>query len=222
MNKTTSTSENDRHILYVMDPMCSWCWGFSPVIEQVVSHYRDRMAFKLLVGGLRPGNTERFDSHKRNYILGHWKAVHERTGQPFNFSFQMGPDFVYNTEPASRAIVVVRRLAPVHEISFCKRVQEAFYVHNANVTQETILAALASDHGIDRSQFLDLFRSADLVKEVWDEFDYSRQLGVSGFPTLLAQNDGETTMLSHGYQTFEWLSPIIEKWVDGVSSVLKN
>ena len=180
------------------------------------------MDTKLLVGGLRPGNTERFDHHKRSYILGHWHAVHDRTGQPFNFSFQMGPEFVYNTEPASRAIVVVRRLAPLQAFPFCKRVQEAFYVHNANVTQETILAALASDQGIDRSQFLDVFRSADLLQEVWDEFDYSRQLGVSGFPTLLGQKDGETTILSHGYQTFEMLRPIIEKWFNGVSSALRS
>ena len=218
MNRTASTSESHRHILYVADPMCSWCWGFSPVIEQVVSHYRDRMAFTLLVGGLRPGNTERFDQYKRNDILGHWHAVHERTGQPFNFSFQMGPEFIYNTEPASRAIVVVRRLAPLQAFPFFKRVQEAFYVHNANVTQETILAALARDQGIDRSQFLDLFRSADLMKEVWDEFDYSRQLGVSGFPTLLVQKGEETSTLSHGYQTFEWLSPVLERWLNGVSS----
>ena len=218
MNRTASTSENNRKILYVTDPMCSWCWGFSPVIEQVVSHYRDRVAFQLLVGGLRPGNTERFDHHKRSYILGHWHAVHERTGQPFDFSFQMGPEFIYNTEPASRAIVVVRRLAPLQTFPFLKRVQEAFYVHNANVTEETILAALASDQGIDRSTFLDVFRNADLLKEVWDEFDYSRQLGVSGFPTLLAQNEGRTTTLSYGYQTFEALSPVLERWLNGVST----
>ena len=218
MNRTASTSESNRNILYVADPMCSWCWGFSPVIEEVLSQYRDRMVFKLLVGGLRPGNTERFDHHKRSDILGHWHSVHERTGQPFNFSFQMGPDFVYNTEPASRAIVVVRRLAPLQALPFFNRVQEAFYVHNANVTQETILAALASDQGIDRSQFLDLFRSADLMQEVWDEFDYSRQLGVSGFPTLLAQNERETMALSHGYQTFELLNPVLERWLNDVSS----
>ena len=215
-------SETNRNLLYVMDPMCSWCWGFSPVIDQIVSQYRDRMAFKLLVGGLRPGNTERFDHHKRNDILGHWHAVHGRTRQPFNFSFQMGPDFVYNTEPASRAIVAVRRLAPLQVFPYCKRVQEAFYVHNANVTQHAVLAGLASDHGIERSQFLDVFRSADLIKEVWGEFDYSRQLGVSGFPTLLAQHEGETTMLSHGYQPFEQLSPTIEKWLNSVSSALRN
>ena len=23
-------------LLYVMDPMCSWCWGFAPVAEALV------------------------------------------------------------------------------------------------------------------------------------------------------------------------------------------
>ena len=22
-------------LLYVMDPMCSWCWGFAPVLESL-------------------------------------------------------------------------------------------------------------------------------------------------------------------------------------------
>ena len=24
-----------KHFLYVADPMCSWCWGFSPVIDKI-------------------------------------------------------------------------------------------------------------------------------------------------------------------------------------------
>ncbi len=23
------------HLVYVADPMCSWCWGFSPVIDAI-------------------------------------------------------------------------------------------------------------------------------------------------------------------------------------------
>ena len=25
-----------RRLLYVMDPMCSWCWGFAPVANALV------------------------------------------------------------------------------------------------------------------------------------------------------------------------------------------
>jgi putative protein-disulfide isomerase len=164
-------------LIYVADPMCSWCWGFSPVLEEMTHRYHDRVSFQLVMGGLRPGNTERFDESRRAYILQHWHAVHKRTGQPFNFEFQMGPTFTYDTEPASRATVVTRQLVPGQEWVFLKRVQEAFYVQN---------------------------------------FDQARQLGVSGFPTLLGRQGQSVSTLMHGYQDLETLTPVIEQFIQKV------
>ncbi len=70
---------------YFADPMCSWCWGFSPAIEAVRDAYRKRMKIALVLGGLRPGTTEPMTPTTREEILHHWHAVHERTGQPFHF-----------------------------------------------------------------------------------------------------------------------------------------
>ncbi|MDH5427723.1 MAG: DsbA family protein, partial [Nitrospirota bacterium] len=27
-------------LIYVADPMCSWCWGFSPVLEEIRRLYQ--------------------------------------------------------------------------------------------------------------------------------------------------------------------------------------
>ncbi|MDH3503176.1 MAG: DsbA family protein [Nitrospirota bacterium] len=204
-----------KSLIYVVDPMCSWCWGFSPVIEDVARRYRDQVTIELLLGGLRPGNVERFDEQRRAYILSHWHAVHERTGQAFNFEFQPEPSFTYDTEPPSRAVVVVRQLAPDKEFVFVKSVQEAFYVKNANVTQEKILADLASAQGVDRGQFLEWFNNPAIKQSVWQEFDQVRQLGVSGFPTLLGQCGNDRITFTHGYQPTGVLVPMIDEWLGG-------
>lgn len=194
--------------------MCSWCWGFSPVVEDILKTYQGQITFQILVGGLRPGNTERFDSHKREYILGHWQAVYERTGQPFDFTFQMEPDFTYDTEPASRALVAMRKFHSQAALPFLKDIQQAFYVHNKDVTNVEVLMELASRQNLNQKAFLDLFRSAELKKQVWEEFAYCRELGVTGFPTLLGQNDGGYVALSRGYQSFDALSPLIDGWLE--------
>jgi putative protein-disulfide isomerase len=172
------------------------------------------------LGGLRPGNTERFDEQRRAYSLSHWHAVHERTGQPFNFTFQMGPSFTYDTEPPSRAMVVVRQLAPEEELVFLKSVQEAFYVKNADVTQEETLADLASAKSIDRAKFLEWFQDSTVKQSVWEEFDQARQLGVNGFPTLLGRNGQAVTTFTHGYQAKDVLVPLIDQWLSGPSAGL--
>lgn len=200
-------------LIYVADPMCSWCWGFSPVLEEVTRRYHDRVSLQLMMGGLRPGNTERFDESRRAYILQHWHAVHKRTGQPFNFQLQMEPAFTYDTEPASRATAVTRQLAPGQEWAFLKSVQEAFYVQNADVTKADVLENLAVKLGMDASQFRQTFQDPQTKPVVWEEFDQARQLGVSGFPTLLGRQGKSVTTLMHGYQDFESLKVLIEQFL---------
>ncbi|WP_447971077.1 DsbA family protein [Nitrospira sp. M1] len=205
-------------LVYVTDPMCSWCWGFAPVMEMVRQRYEHRLVLEVRVGGLRPGNTERFDDQRKNYILGHWRAVHDRTGQPFNFACQMGADFTYDTEPAARAIVVMRALLPDRVFSYLHDIQKAFYVNNIDVTKEAVLAELAQPHGLTNEQFLESFRSAEVKNAVWSEFDQVREWGVNGFPTLLARQNGEATMLTHGYQSIDVLGPVIDTWLNAAVS----
>ena len=206
-------AHSSKTLIYVVDPMCSWCWGFSPVLEEMTRRYYDRVSLQLMMGGLRPGNTERFDQSRRAYILQHWHAVHTQTGQRFNFEFQMGPTFTYDTEPASRAVVVTRQLAPGQEWEFLKNVQEAFYVQNIDVTQAEVLENLAVKLGMDASQFRQTFQDPPTKSAVWEEFDQVRQLGVSGFPTLLGRQGESVRMLMHGYQDFESLKVLIDQFL---------
>ncbi len=203
-------------LIYVVDPMCSWCWGFSPVLKELMRQYQGQISFQLMVGGLRPGNTERFDNSRRGSILQHWHAVQERTGQPFNFEFQMGPTFTYDTEPASRAIVVVRQLVPGKEWTFLKDIQVAFYVNNADVTKMEILEGLAVKSGVDGSLFRQAFQDSQMKEAVWTEFDQAREMGVSGFPALLAKQGQSVSMLMYGYQDVETLRPLIDKFLEKV------
>lgn len=204
-------------LIYVADPMCSWCWGFSPVLEEIRRLYQERVTFQLMLGGLRPGNTERFDESRRAYILQHWHAVHERTGQPFNFDFQMGPTFTYDTEPASRATLVTRQLMPGKEWDFLKGIQEAFYVRNADVTKPEVLEELAVAIGMEASKFGQAFQDSHTKELLWEEFDQSRQLGVSGFPTLLGREGQSVSVLMHGYLDLRALATAIEQFLQKVA-----
>ncbi len=203
-------------LIYVVDPMCSWCWGFSPVLEELRRQYQEQISFQLMLGGLRPGNTERFDNSRRGYILQHWHAVQERTGQPFNFNFQMGSTFTYDTEPASRAIVVVRQLVPGQEWAFLKEIQVAFYIDNADVTKIEILEGLVVKLGMDGLLFRQAFQDSQARQAVWQEFDQAREMGVSGFPALLGKQGQAISTFMYGYQDVETLRPLIDQFLEKV------
>ena len=202
-----------RILWYFADPMCSWCWGFAPVISAIKEAYADRLKVALVLGGLRPGTTEPMTAALRVEILHHWHEVRRRTGQPFTFEDALPEGFVYDTEPACRAVVAVAGIDPQETFPYFRSVQAAFYAHRQDVTQAQTLAILAEAHHIAASQFLEQFHSADAKAKTRMHFQQTQQAGVSGFPTAVLQDASGPTLLTRGYRPFEELRPEIEAWL---------
>ena len=203
----------EYELIYVADPMCSWCWGFSPVIESVKEHFESQLSTRLLLGGLRPGTKEPMGESMKAEIEEHWKHVHQATGQPFDYAFFDREGFIYDTEPAARAVVAVRHLEPDSMFDFLKRVQEAFYAMNRDVTDSDVLARIAVESGLNQEAFIAEFSTDETVEETWRDFETSRRMGVTGFPTLLAGKDeGSYEIITAGYRPWEAVRELIEEW----------
>jgi len=192
---------------YFADPMCSWCWGFTPVISAIKEQFSDRLKLALVLGGLRPGTSEPMDEQLRNDILHHWHDVQKMTGQAFAFDDALPPGFIYNTEPPSRAVLAFAEFLPDETLSYFKRVQQAFYTEQTDVTCSDNLLALASEFGVDGDKFIAHYQSDAMHEKVMMHFKQARQLGISGFPTTILQKDDNFHLLSGGYKSFEELGP---------------
>jgi len=198
---------------YFADPMCSWCWGFSPVIETLRDAYRERMKIALVLGGLRPGETAPMTAAGREEILHHWHQVHARTGQPFRFENALPEGFVYDTEPASRAVVTVGGLDPALIFAMFKAIQTAFYAEGRDVTQPAVLADLAAGLGVDSAAFLQAFDSDAARAKTQAHFRQARQAGVRGFPTLILQQDSQLHSVSNGCLPLETVREAINLYL---------
>jgi len=175
-------------LIYFADPMCSWCWGFAPILEEVMGPggAGTGLPLTIVVGGLRAYNTTAMDAEQKGYISRHWRNVAERSGQPFDLSFFERDGFVYDTEPACRAVVTVREQDPEHAPHMLKAIQAAFYRDNRDVTTAETLTAIAGEIGLDAEGFAARFASDAIKAATSHDFDVSRQAGVKGFPTLIA------------------------------------
>ncbi|WP_028239066.1 DsbA family protein [Stutzerimonas azotifigens] len=200
-------------LLYVMDPMCSWCWGFAPVIEALaVQAAAEEVGLHLVVGGLR-SQREPLDAAGRVRILGHWQAVNAATGQLFDYEAGMPPGFVYDTEPACRALVTARVLDPARAWPLAQAIQRAFYQQGVDVVRAAQLAELAETEGFERDAFARHFDSAEARATTEADFTWVQNLGISGFPTLLAEHEGRLALLTNGYQPLEVLAPLLDRWL---------
>ena len=128
-------------MIYIADPMCSWCYGFQPVISALADRSATSLPLRLMMGGLRAGNQEPMGAADKASVRAAWTRVGAATGQPFDMNFFAREHFCYDTEPACRAVVSVRRLQPTFALPFMARIQQAFYAENRDMTAADELAS---------------------------------------------------------------------------------
>jgi putative protein-disulfide isomerase len=174
-------------LLYFANPMCSWCWGFAPVVKHLAERHRVTLALGALGRGDGPMRPQ-----DKAFVREHWEHVHARTGQPFDFSFFDREGFVYDTEPACRAVAVVREQRPALALSYLEALQGAFYAQNRDVTQAAELRRLAEAAGLDGESFEAALAAPQARATV------TAGIGVTGYPTLLGLAGGRAQVLSLG------------------------
>ena len=132
--------------------MCSWCWGFSPVLKQIQQDYSKDAPLRLIVGGLHAFDTDPMNDQYKATIKHHWEQVAEASGQPFNYAFFEREGFVLDTEPACRATVVVRNMNPDVLLPFgCLVVSEDHETGRDAGPVEQVRSK--PDHTVDQSRF---------------------------------------------------------------------
>jgi putative protein-disulfide isomerase len=198
---------------YFADPMCSWCWGFTPVLDQVKETFGDELKVALMMGGLRPGTTDPMTSESRDEILHHWHEVKKMTGQNFTFEGAMPDGFIYDTEPPSRAVIAMSEINLESTLPYFKKIQEAFYVGQEDVADTGVLEKLVSSFSIDSQEFTEKFNSDELKRKTQLHFQQTRQAEVRGFPTLVLNTGAEFEKISTGYRPYEAIKGEIDEWI---------
>lgn len=197
-------------LIYIADPMCSWCYGFGPELNTLLAGLPD-MELELIVGGLRAYNTEVMDEQLKSTLLSHWEKVAETSGLPFSDRALSRPGFIYDTEPACRAIVAAGLLAPQFALDVFHAIQRGFYAEGRDVTQANVLAEIASgvlcDGGVacDENLFLTTWDSEAAKTGTQADFVQTQRWGIHGFPTLVLEHDGELHLVTSGFVRTETL-----------------
>lgn len=198
------------HLIYIADPMCSWCYGFGPELTSLLDTLPDAR-LDIVLGGLRAYNTEVMDEAKKATILDHWKHVEEASGLPFTRHGMAQPGFIYDTEPACRTVVAARTLAddlPSRAIlDVFHAVQHAFYAEGKDITDLHLLAQIATEAlnkagdtgSFDAGSFYETLTAPMTMAETRQDFAQTQRWGISGFPALLLAHQDALHRVASGY-----------------------
>jgi len=203
----------EETLIYFADPMCSWCWGFSSIIEEIVREFEEQLQFRLVLAGLYPAPGLRLNAESRQRIRKHWEHVQSVTGAEFDYRFFDREKFLYNTEPASRAVLTAGKIDPHNVLPFMRHLQYAFYVNNIDITVDDELMRQAVSHGFDRKSFMATFNSAECAREVSGNFGAARAASVDGLPALFAVDASGSVRISSGYISQEQVRARLTSWL---------
>ena len=192
------------HLVYFADPLCSWCYGFGPELAKLVERHPGTQ-LDLVMGGLRPFNTEPMSSPFKAMLHEHWAHVATASGLPFSDAAVEREGFVYDTEPPCRAVVTARALGTASAFAYMKAIQQAFYRDGRDMTQADALADVAAASGYKREHFAEGFESSAMREATRRDFATSQSLGVGGFPTLALSRDRQLFLVTSGFVTADVL-----------------
>lgn len=204
-----------KRITYIADPMCSWCWGFAPVIRALRNTFLGELELDVVAGGLRPGTTDAVTPAVRASVVHHWHEVERATGQPFTYEGALPDGFVYDTEPPCRALVTVRSLAPDAALDYLHALHSAFYKDGRDITDAAVLAELSDGVGVDAPAFAEGFDREEMRQTTMDDFRRAREMGVNAFPAAILDDGVKKKLLTLGYLPLNDLQPRVQRWLDG-------
>jgi putative protein-disulfide isomerase len=146
--------------------------------------------------------------------------VTEASGQPFGKGALSSEGFVYDTDPAARAVVLVRHSQPALALGFLHRLQRAFYVDGADVTDVSVLSGLAGAVGFDPKAFEAAMHSETAKQETWRDYAVAHRAGVTGFPTLVIgpRPDGAYEPVTRGFAPMGTVLPAVARLVEGLAA----
>jgi putative protein-disulfide isomerase len=180
-------------LYYAHDPMCSWCWGFAPVLRDLEAGLPDGVLMRRLLGGLAPDTDQVMAEEMQERIRSTWRRIQETVpGTVFNFDFWTRCVPRRSTRASCRAVIAARVQGAEYDKQMTTAIQRAYYTQARNPSDAATLVELAQELALEAARFVADLDSAATRAQLEDEMRQCEALRIYSFPALvLAAGDSE-------------------------------
>ncbi len=189
-----------ERLIYVHDPMCSWCWGFSETWQSLIEQIPEEFPVTRLLGGLAPDSDEAMPESMQSMLQQTWQQIEQAVpGTHFNFDFWIKCKPRRSTYPACRAVIAAREQGDEYDTLMTTRIQQAYYQQARNPSDNSTLIELAAEIGLDADCFAELLTADSTQQRLLEEISTARSMGVNGFPSVVLEKDNELRRIATHY-----------------------
>lgn len=193
-------------LIYVYDPLCSWCYGFHPVVQKLAVRFKNDLHIRIIPGGLAVGENAQTIQEGYRFIKKAHHKIEKTTGVTFGDNFKLLADegsYLMDSEPACIAQTVINTIAPNIALKFAGSMQHALYVHGKSLNHLETFVDILKDFDVDLDIFNDRYNNLATKKETHQQFEWCKKNGASVFPTLLLKIGDEFGVMAQGYRPFD-------------------
>ena len=181
----------NSQLIYVHDPMCSWCWGFAETYLQLVDQLPENVEVVRLLGGLAPDSDEIMPVSTRLMVQQNWQRIEDVIpGKIFNYDFWTKCHPRRATYPACRAVIAAREQGDEFDLRMTQQIQQAYYQQARNPSEDETLIELAKEIGLDGERFAEQLNMEQTQQKLLEEINTARSIGINSFPSLVVQHAG--------------------------------
>ena len=203
-------------LYYIHDPMCSWCWGFAPVLKQLLSALPEGIEVRRVLGGLAVDSDAPMPAEMQSMLQKTWRQIETKIPDTkFNFDFWTKCQPRRSTYPSCRAVIAARQQGAKFDGLMTTAIQNAYYQLARNPSDIETLVELASELGLDVGKFKEDIVSETTQQALEAEIELSRELHAESFPSLVFEAGSSTWTVPIDYNNpkpmLDWISTLIEK-----------
>ena len=193
-------------LIYVHDPMCSWCWGYKPTWQKLETALVNILPIEYRVGGLAADSDQLMSADMQLQLQGIWQNISNQLGTKFNFNFWRECQPRRSTYPSCRAALIARSFNK--EPQMIDAIQQAYYLKAQNPSDEDVLIKLCEKIGLDPCLFTQQLHSKELQRRFYDELNFVRSLPIQGFPSLVLIHNNRAYPIAINY--IDWQHTLSE------------
>lgn len=204
-------------LIYCYDAYCGWCYGFSTVIKQIATDYKNKFHTEVLSGGMVLPEVPVHIKATAEYIRGAYKHVEELTGIQFGVDYLWHinnpdeSDWFPSSEKPAIALSISKEIYPEIQVEFIADMQYGLYFEGRDLTDDEAYRHLLEKYQINADEFYGKLKSDEYKEKAYYEFQLCKQLQVTGFPQVLMQiTESKFHLLAKGYTDYETLKRRID------------
>lgn len=177
--------------------------------------YADIFYFDVLSGRMITGHREGFPKPQLSkYIVDAIPTLEEHAGIKFGEAYKQqiasGTLYQSSLKPAI-ALCVLKAFDQQYAVAFASALQHEQFMHGKSLEHDETYRHLAKQFSIDEAEFLHKLHSNEFKSTATDEFKFVQQLGVTGFPALVAIHRKKLYWVSREFQSYVKLKPVFEQ-----------